>query len=410
MTTENTSPGTHVGSRTAGRRGLRPEDNPRLGMDRPFPLEGILVIDLSRLLAGPVCGRMLADGGARVIHVERTGRGDDSRMLPPFTKDNVSEYYRIANTGKESVTLDFKDPADMELLKHMIAEADVLLENFRPGVMGRLGLDPEELVEWHPRLIVASISGFGQWGPMAEQAAYDTVVQAYSGIMDLTGYPERTAVRVGTSVSDMVAGQLGYAGIVTALYARERTGKGTTVDISMLDGTFTLLEQGLTSPEDEGAVLTRVGNRHPFCYPFDLYECADSPIYICTANDHLWRSLATALGHPEWICDPRLKGNPDRADNWEYCGDLIGAVLKTNTAAHWLKVIQEAGVPVAPVLGVEDTRRLPQIVERGMLKELGDGNVAMGTPIKYGAWNSYGSTKDAPQLDEEGDAIRAEFS
>ena len=405
MTTENAS-----SSHDDRTQGTCPQTNPHLGMDRPFPLEGILVIDLSRLLAGPVCGRMLADAGARVIHVERTGRGDDSRMLPPFTKDNVSEYYRIANTGKESVTLDFKDPTDMALLQRMITKADVLLENFRPGVMSHLGLDPQELVERHPRLIVASISGFGQWGPMSTQAAYDTVVQAYSGIMDLTGYPERTAVRVGTSVADMVAGQLGYAGITTALYARERTGRGTTVDISMLDGTFTLLEQGLTSAEDEGAVLTRVGNRHPFCYPFDLYECSDSSIYICTANDHLWRSLATALGHSEWIDDPRMKGNPDRAANWEYCGGLIGTVLKTDTAEHWLRVIQDAGVPVAPVLNVEDTRNLPQIAARGMLKELKDGNIAMGTPIKYGAWNSYGSTKDAPTLDEEGDAIRAEFS
>ena len=181
---------------------------------------------------------MLADAGARVIKIERPVVGDDTRQMGPFVDDGSSEYFRFANLGKESIALNLKDPNNLALVKNMISRADIVVENFRPGVMKGLGLDPEALVQEHPRLIVCSISGFGQYGPMHQQAAYDTVVQALSGIMDATGWPDGSPTRVGTSISDIAAGIMGYAGIVTALVARERTGRGTTVDVAMLDSTF----------------------------------------------------------------------------------------------------------------------------------------------------------------------------
>jgi CoA:oxalate CoA-transferase len=194
--------------------------NSHLDPTKPHALEGITVVDFTRVLAGPTCTRMLADAGARVIKIERPGTGDDTRAMGPFTADGSSEYYRFANLGKESIALNLKDPGDLSLVKRMIAKADVVVENFRPGVMAKLGLDPQKLVEQHPRLIVCSISGFVQYGPYHQQAAYDTVIQALSGIMDATGWPDGSPTRVGTSVSDISAGIFGYCGIVTALAAR----------------------------------------------------------------------------------------------------------------------------------------------------------------------------------------------
>ena len=191
---------------------------------KPHALSHITVVDFTRVLAGPTCTRMLADAGARVIKIERPEVGDDTRAMGPFASDGTSEYYRFANLGKQSVALDLKDQDDLDLAKAMIRSADVVVENFRPGVMTKLGLDPAELLADNPRLIVCSISGFGQYGPMHQQAAYDTVIQAVSGIMDSTGWPDGPATRVGTSISDIAAGIFGYCGIVTALAAREHTG------------------------------------------------------------------------------------------------------------------------------------------------------------------------------------------
>jgi CoA:oxalate CoA-transferase len=197
-----------------------------LDPNKPLALDGITVVDFTRVLAGPTCTRMLADAGARVIKIECPGTGDDTRLMGPYAADGVSEYYRFANLGKESIALNLKDPGDLALTKSMIARADVVVENFRPGVMARLGLDPAELVKQYPRLIVCSISGFGQYGPMHQQAAYDTVIQAIAGIMDGTGAEDGG---VGTSISDILAGIFGYCGVVTALDGRDRTGKGTRV-------------------------------------------------------------------------------------------------------------------------------------------------------------------------------------
>lgn len=372
--------------------------NPHLDKEKPYPLAGILVVDFTHVLSGPTCTRMLADAGARVIHIERK-TGDDTRHMGPYIADGSSEYFRICNAGKESIALAEK----------MIAKADVVVENFRPGVMARLGFDPEEMVKKYPKLIFASVSGFGQYGPWSKQAAYDTIIQAVSGLMDATGEPNGKPTRVGTSVSDVVAGIMGYSAITTALVARERTGKGTTIDVSMLDSTFSLMVQDLMLALGPHEVPHRIGNRHPDMYPFDTFDCQDQPIAICCGNDHLWSLLSKALDHEEWINQADFKTNDLREKNWQKVKNAMQDVLKTKPAAEWDKILHEAGVPAGLVLNVDKTRRLDQIIERGMVKTLPDGNEVLGSPLKYGTWNSYGLQKDAPKLNEQGEQIRKEF-
>ena len=382
--------------------------NPHLDKEKLYPLAGILVVDFTHVLSGPTCTRMLADAGARVIHIERK-TGDDTRHMGPYIADGSSEYFRICNAGKESIALDLKYPKDHALAEKMIAKADVVVENFRPGVMARLGFAPEEMVKKYPKLIFASVSGFGQYGPWSKQAAYDTIIQAVSGLMDATGEPNGKPTRVGTSVSDVVAGIMGYSAITTALVARERTGKGTTIDVSMLDSTFSLMVQDLMLALGPHEVPHRIGNRHPDMYPFDTFDCQDQPIAICCGNDHLWGLLSHALGHEEWMNQADFKTNDLREKNWQKVKNAMQDVLKTKPAAEWDKILHEAGVPAGLVLNVDKTRRLDQIIERGMVKTLPDGNEVLGSPLKYGTWNSYGLQKDAPKLDEQGEQIRKEF-
>lgn len=377
---------------------------------KPHALEHITVVDFTRVLAGPTCTRMLADAGARIIKIERPDTGDDTRQMGPFTSDGTSEYYRFANLGKESIALNLKDPDDLAFAESMIAKADVVVENFRPGVMAKLGLDPVKLVQEHPRLIVCSISGFGQYGPLYTQAAYDTVIQAISGIMDATGEPDGGPTRVGTSISDILGGIFGYCGIVTALAARERTGKGTTtVDVAMLDATFATMEQGLMDALGVHQRPTRIGNRHPSMAPFDTFQCADQLIAICAGNDHLFGILANTLGKPDLITDARFATNVDRTNNQADLKAAMEAVLRTDNAAAWHERLEDAGIPVSLVLNVDDTRKLEHIKVRGMVKNIGGFRVP-GNPIKFGAYNSLGTTIPAPELNNHGDALRAEFS
>jgi CoA:oxalate CoA-transferase len=376
---------------------------------KPHALEHITVIDFTRVLAGPTCTRMLADSGARVIKIERPGTGDDTRQMGPFASDGTSEYYRFANLGKESIALNLKNPDDLALAEAMIATADVVVENFRPGVMARLGLDPAKLVQEHPRLIVCSISGFGQYGPLHMQAAYDTVIQAISGIMDGTGEPDGGPTRVGTSISDILGGIFGYCGIVTALAARERTGKGTTVDVAMLDATFSTMEQGLMDALGVHKRPQRIGNRHPSMAPFDTFQCSDQLIAICVGNDHLFSILSNTLGKPELTKDTRFATNVDRTNNQAELKAEMERILRTDTAEAWHGRLDDAGVPVSLVLNVDDSRKLEQIKVRGMVKEVGGFQVP-GNPIKFGAYNSLGTTVPSPELNNRGEALRAEFS
>ncbi len=311
------------------------------------PFSGLLVIDLTHVLNGPFGTTMFCDLGARIIKVEAPGHGDDTREYGPFSHDK-SLYFSSVNRGKESIVLNLKDEADRKIFLRMIRRADVVAENFRPGVMARLGFSYDELAAINPRLVYASSSGFGQTGPLTAFPAYDTIIQAMSGIMSMTGFPDGPPTRVGTSLADLLGGLYMFCGIASALYAREKTGRGAHVDVAMFDATLAFLEHGVM---EYSAIRTRAGsyrNRHPFMAPFDIFECADGHVAICCGNDHLFGELCKALGKPELASDPRFLENANRVQNQAPLKQALEAVLRTRPAAYWLTVIHAAGVPDRP--------------------------------------------------------------
>jgi CoA:oxalate CoA-transferase len=385
------------------------KSNPHLDPNKPKTLAGILVVDFTHVLSGPTCCMMLADQGARVIKIERPITGDDTRQMGPFYEDGLSVYYAFPNRGKESIALDLKNLEDLALAKRMIAKADVVVENFRPGTMAKLGLDPDELVKKNPRLIMCSISGFGQYGPMHQKAAYDTVIQAISGVMDATGFPDGPATRVGTSIADLEAGIFGFCGIVSALYAREKTGKGTTVDISMLDSTFAVMEHGLMDALGVHITPHRLGNRHPFMYPFDTFMCKNRPAAITVGNDKLFASLCETIGITNCITDERFTTNVKRCENHAPLKAIMEKALGEKTAEEWCEILTKAGIPCDLILNINETRKLEQIKARGMVQEIA-GRFIPGNPIKFGAYYSLASDKPPPALNADGEKIRKEFS
>jgi CoA:oxalate CoA-transferase len=372
------------------------------------PLAGITVVDFTHVLSGPFCAMMMADQGARVIKLERVGTGDDSRQFGPFYENGTSVYFHFVNRGKESIAVNLKNPADLDLVKRMIAKADVVIENFRPGTMAKLGLAPEDLVKEHPRLIFCSISGFGQTGPMSREPAYDTVVQALSGLMSVTGFPEGLPTRVGTSIGDLAAGMFAYMAILTALMARERTGKGTTIDVAMLDGLFALLEHGLMDALAKHLNPTRIGNRHPSISPFDAYTCKDRMLVICCGTDALFGHLCDGLGLNDLKGDDRFATNEKRNENQTALKEAMEQVLKQDSAEAWRKKLESAGIPVGLVQTVEEAEEMEQIRVRQMIVSLG-GRKVPGNPMKFGAYDSSPAAMVPPALDKDGAKIREEF-
>jgi CoA:oxalate CoA-transferase len=372
------------------------------------PFSDLLVIDLTHVLNGPFGTTILGDLGARIIKIEPPGHGDDTRSYGPFYKDQ-SLYFSFVNRGKESIVLDLKSDVDRNLFLNMVAHADVLTENFRPGTMKSFGFSYDELFKINPRLIYASSTGFGQTGPLASYPAYDTIIQAMSGIMSMTGFPEGPPTRVGTSISDLCGGVFMFCGIASALYAREKTGKGAYVDVAMFDATLAFLEHGLMEYVASGKPLDRIGNRHPFMTPFDVFASADKTFVICAGNDHLFAELCKAIGRPELISDHRFLSNQHRTLNNAALKVDLEVTLKKQPSAHWLKVIHEAGVPVAPLLNVAEAAEHPQTKARNMLIE--SGGVRMpGNPVKISGYEDPPTRVGAPTLNQHGDALRIEFA
>ncbi|KWR91585.1 CoA:oxalate CoA-transferase [Cupriavidus sp. IDO] len=376
------------------------------------PFAGLLVIDLTHVLNGPFGTTILCDLGARVIKVEPPGHGDDTRTYGPYVGEpyvgDQSLYFSFVNRGKESIVLNLKDDADREIFLNMVRKADVLAENFRPGTMARLGFSYEALAQINPRLVYASSSGFGQTGPLSTFPAYDTIVQAMSGILDATGFPDGPPTRVGTSLSDLCGGVFMFCGIASALYARERTGKGAHVDVAMFDATLSFLEHGFMSYVATGHAPARIGNRHPYMAPFDVFAAADKPFVICCGNDHLFELLCTAIGRTELAADPRFVTNTSRVAHEPELKVELESVLKRQTAEHWLEVIHAAGVPVAPLLNVAEAAQLPQTEARNMFIEAG-GVRMPGNPVKISGYPDPKVRAGAPALDEHGPALRHEF-
>jgi len=371
------------------------------------PLAGLLVADFSRVLAGPFASMMLADLGARVIKVERPDGGDDSRTYGPFVGER-SLYFARVNRGKESVALDLKEPADLAVARSLVAQADVLVENYRPGVMARVGLGWPDLQAVNPRLVYCSISGFGHTGPWRERPAYDAVVQGLSGIMSVTGAADGPPVKPGAPVADLSAGLYAFGAITSALLGRARTGRGTHLDIAMYDATVSLLEGAALAWLATGQEPGRIGNAHFAIAPFDTFACADRDITICAANDVLFGVLVTALGVPRLATDHRFTTNAQRHASRAELKDELEAVLRTAPAEHWLKVLADAGVPSGSIATVAEAVGGEQATARNMVVDAG-GLPVPGNPVKASAYPDPPSRPAAPELDEHGAAVRAEF-
>ena len=329
-------------------------------------LDGVRVLDLSRVMSGPFCTAMLADLGAEVIKIEMPGGGDDSRHFGPF-KDGESAYFMLLNRGKKSMTLDLKSERGREILMAMVESSDVVIENFRPGVAKRLGLDYDSLAPLHPGLIYASISGFGQEGPLADRPAYDLIVQAMSGLMNVTGQQDGPPTAVGESVIDVCTGMFAAWGVSTALFDRERTGKGRNLDIAMLDSMFSMMLTVLSMQLYTDRPPSRVGSRHPVTYPVDVFETTDGHIVMVVTTDRGFAALCKGIGQPALADDDRFRTNADRNTNETELKATIEAWTSTHTATDAVTVLAEVGIPASPVLSVGDVVESEHIAHREMI-------------------------------------------
>lgn len=331
------------------------------------PLDGVKVLDLARVLAGPLCSAMLGDLGATVTKIEIPQHGDDSRAFSPHL-NGESSYFMLVNRGKRSVTLDLKSDEGHALLLRMIRQTDVLVENFRPGVTARLGIDYETVKTINPRLIYVSISGFGQDSPLAHRAAYDHVIQAIGGIMTVTGWPDGPPTRVGDAIGDVTAGIYGSWGALAALLQRERTGQGQHVDVAMLDSLVSLQMVSLSQIAGGKQPPGRVGNSHPISSPMDSYEASDGYVVIAVANNALFAKLASALDDPALASDPRFVTDPDRRNNQEALRALIEGWTRVQSVEQVTERLEEAGVPAAPIYNLEQALSTPHALHRKLLK------------------------------------------
>jgi CoA:oxalate CoA-transferase len=376
------------------------------------PLEGTFVLDLTRVLAGPYCTMLLADLGARVVKVEAPERGDDARQIGPFV-GGVSAYFLSLNRGKQSIALDLREEADRAIFEKLLAKADVLVENFRPGVMERLGLGFSQLHARLPRLVVASTSGFGQTGPYARRPAYDVVVQAMGGIMSLTGHPGGPPTRVGTSTGDITAGLFTALGILAALCERAQTGMGRHVDVAMLDCQVATLENAIARYVATGEVPGPLGSRHPSIAPFQAFATRDGHLVVAAGNDALFAKLADLLGRPEMTEDPRFRSNEERIRNVAELAGELAPVFATRSTDAWLAALEEGGIPCGPLNDVAQVLADPQVRARNMVVTAEDpdaGRVTLaGNPVKLSGVEDPETRGPAPRLDEHREALLAEL-
>ncbi len=368
-----------------------------------LPLDDLLVFDLSRVLSGPYCSMYLGDFGARVVKLERPGEGDDTRGYgPPFVAGEAC-YFLSVNRNKESLALDLKHPDGLALARQIATRADVVLENFRPGALARLGLGPAELLALNPRLIYASISGFGHHGDPAHtpRPGYDLVVQGLGGIPSITGPADGPPSKVGTSIADMVAGMYALIGILVALHARTRTGRGQHVDVSMLDGQVSLLTYHAASFLMAGEAPRRLGNAHPSVAPYETFQASDGWLNIAVGNDSLWRTFARdILGRPELATDPSYATNAARVERHAELLAWLAPLVRARPVADWLAALEAAGIPCGPILDVGQALAHPAVRARGMVTEVEHptaGKLMMtGVPVRLS--ETPGSVRVAPPL------------
>ena len=355
----------------------------------PGPLDGIRVLDLTRVLAGPYCTMFLGDLGAEVVKVEQPGVGDDTRGWgPPFT-GGESAYFLCVNRNKKSVTIDLKSKEGVALLRRLAERADVLIENFRPGTMERLGLGEKELRAVNPKLIYASLSGFGADGPMSDAPGYDLIVQAWGGLMSITGPADGEPSKVGVAIIDLVAGLMLGKSIAAALFAREKLGVGQKIDTSLLEAEVACLINVGSNYLVEGNIPRRWGNAHPSIVPYQSFKTADGYLVIGVASEGIWRRFCQAIGRAEWADDSRFEKNSNRVENRSLLIGLLAEIFLSRSTDEWLKLLNSAEVPCAPVQTVDQVFKAPQVLHREMLVQVEHptaGTVRMaGIPVKFSA-------------------------
>jgi CoA:oxalate CoA-transferase len=377
-------------------------------MEPTLPLAGLKVLDLTRVLAGPYCTMVLADLGAEVVKVEVPGVGDDARHFGPFV-GSESAYFMSLNRNKESITLNLKDERGRELFLALLESFDVLVENFRPGTMEKLGLGYERLAQSHPRLVYAAASGFGHTGPYRLKPAYDVVVQGMGGIMSITGHPGGPPTRVGASIGDITAGLFTAIGILAALRAREETGKGQMVDVAMLDCQVAILENALARYEVSGQVPGRIGNRHPSITPFTSVASSDGYLILAIGNDALWEKFCRLVGRGDLWADPEFRTNHDRTENWGRLEPLLAEVFAGRTTAEWLALLEGAGIPCGPINGIDQVVEDPQVLAREMVVQVEHpvaGPLKMaGCPVKLSGAPRQWLRRPSPLLGEHTEQV-----
>jgi formyl-CoA transferase len=354
------------------------------------PLEGIKVLDLSRVLAGPWCTQLLADLGAEVIKIERPGAGDDTRHWgPPWHgegEDRVAAYFLSCNRGKKSAAIDFAQAEGAALVRKLALDADVVVENFKVGGLNKFGLDAESLRAANPRLIYASITGFGQDGPYADRAGYDYIIQGMGGLMSITGLPDGVPgggpMRVGVAVVDLFTGLYTCVAILSALYAREKTGEGTHIDMALFDTQLAMLANQASNALVSGKDPPRQGNTHPNIVPYQVFDAADQSIIIAVGNDRQFARLAEICGHPEWTRDERFASNAARVANREDIVRLVSEAIARKTAAEWLEQLETAGIPAGPINHISQALSDVQAQHRRMVRTI-SGVPTVGSPLRF---------------------------
>lgn len=376
-----------------------------------MPLSGIRVLDLGRFVAGPFCAVLMGDMGAEVIKIELPGRGDDTRSHGVIV-NGESSYFVGMNRSKKSLTLDLKSEEGKEIFRRLVRQADVIVENFRPDVMRKLGLQYEILREINPAIIYCGISGFGKDGPYALRPSFDFIAQGMSGLMSVTGFPDRDPVRVGIPISDFVAAIYAAYGILAALVARQRTGQGQEVQISLVDGMVSLLSFQADKYFGRGEVPERGGNDHGVTSPYGTFKALDGYINIAPAGDLMWERLARALGREDLIQDPRFLTNDLRCQHRMEVNQIITEITSKRTMADWIEYLNKAGVPCGPIYNVPQTFADPQIRHQEMVLELEQpsGRVkTLGFPLKLSRTPA-ALHRPAPQLGQHTEEILANLS
>jgi formyl-CoA transferase len=379
------------------------------------PLEGIRVLDLSRVLAGPWCTQLLADLGADVIKIERPGQGDDTRHWgPPWHGEGdarVAAYFLAANRGKRSAAIDIAAADGQEIVRRLADRSDVVVENFKVGALARYGLDAATLRARNPRLIYASITGFGQDGPRAAQAGYDFMIQGQAGLMSITGLPDEVEnggpLRAGVAVVDLFTGMYTASAILAALVRRATTGEGAVIDSALFDCGLAMLANQASNYLVSGDSPPRQGNSHPNLVPYQPFACADQPLIIAVGNDRQFSALAAILRHGEWGSDERFATNAARIANRTQLVGLIEAITRTKPASYWYEACERAGIPAGPINSIAGALSEPQATHRAMLREM-EGMRLLGSPVRIDG-NRCDSDRRPPRLGEHTDEVLSEL-